>query len=154
MADLLIQKGQGKGPAYASITDANDVITWLEPPPAAAPAGALPYRRLGALKDWRTPSPFLYTVEIDVAEADIPALAEWYEGEHLAMLAAVPGTLGASRYENIQGSDIRFLAAYRFATPGIPETPAWIEARSTPWTERMRPLFRTSRRFIRRLLPG
>lgn len=150
MADLLIARGAA--PAYASISDPQDVIGWLEPPPAAAPDGARPYRRLAALNNWRTPSPILYTVELDVAEADVPALTEWYEGEHLAMLAAVPGTLGASRYEALEETGFRFLAAYRFATPDIPETPAWIAARSTPWTLRMRASFRASRRFIRRLL--
>lgn len=154
MADLLI--GRGGGAAYASITAPDDVIGWLEPPPVVVPDGALPYRRLAALNDWRTPSPILYTVELDVAEADIPALTEWYEGEHFAMLAAVPGTLGASRYEALgeTGGEagFRFLAAYRFATPDIPETPAWIAARNTPWTLRMRASFRHSRRCIRRLL--
>jgi hypothetical protein len=153
MADLLIVRGPGTGAAYAAVTDAADVIGWLEPPPAAAPAGALPYRRLGALNDWQTAAPFLYTVELDVAEADVPALAEWYEGEHLAMLAAVPGTLGASRYEAMGEAEFRFLAAYRFTTPDIPETPAWIAARSTPWTLRIRASFRRTRRFMRRLVP-
>lgn len=151
MADLLI--GRGGGASYASVTAPDDVIGWLEPPPVAVPDGALPYRRLAALGEWRTPSPVLYTVELDVAEADIPALTEWYEGEHFAMLAAVPGTLGASRYEALGENDFRFLAAYRFATPEVPETPAWIAARSTPWTLRMRASFRRSRRFIRRLVP-
>lgn len=137
MADLLIRKGAGPGPIYVSVTDPAEVIGWLEPPPAVAPAGALPYRRLAALNDWRRPAPYLYTVELDVAEADVPALTEWYEGEHLAMLAGVPGTLGASRYEAVGDAEFRFLAAYRFATPDVPDSAAWIAARSTPWTLRM-----------------
>ncbi len=152
MADLLIRRGAGPGPAYASVTDPTEVIGWLEPPPSVASDGALPYRRLAALNAWQVASPFLYTVELDVAEADVPALTEWYEGEHLAMLAAVPGTLGASRYEAIGDADFRFLAAYRFAAPDVPDSAAWIAARSTPWTLRMRTSFRRSRRFIGRLL--
>jgi hypothetical protein len=35
----------------------------------------------------------------------------------------------------------------------VNQTPEWIAARSTPWTERVRPLFRQSRRYIRRHLP-
>ncbi len=152
MADLLILPGGNQAPCYRDITDDGEQYSWQEPAPASVPAGALPYRRLGALNAWNTPSPFIYTVELDVAEADVPELTRWYEQEHLGMLAAVPGCLGASRYEAIGANPFRFLACYRFEDPGIPETPAWIAARSTPWTLAMRDRFRNARRFKRRLL--
>ena len=153
MPDLLIIPGQGGKPLYQAIDNAADGYAWAEPPPkGVAPAGALPYRRLAALKDWRTPSPIIYTVEIAIDDAHVPELTQWYAEEHLAMLADVPGCLGASRYEALTPSEFRFLACYRFVEPGVPQTPAWIAARSTPWTLAMVVKFRASRRFIRRLV--
>jgi hypothetical protein len=149
MADLLIQPGEGAGPRYASITDDTELCTWWEPPPTPLPAGAA-YRRLGAIGDAALLSPVIYTVELSVAEADLPAVFAWYEGEHLAMLAACPGCLGAARYQLIGEGPFNLLAAYRFVDAGVNETAEWDAARSTEWTLRVRGAFRASRRFLRR----
>jgi hypothetical protein len=34
----------------------------------------------------------------------------------------------------------------------VNQTPEWITARSTPWTDRVRPFFRMSRRYMRQLV--
>jgi hypothetical protein len=157
MADMLILTNgaaAANGTRYANVANAADVWTFVEPaPPGTPPEGAVPYRFLAALGDVKTPSPVLYTVELDIAEQDLPAVFAWYEGEHLKLLTECPGCLGGARYQRLDGGAPNLLAAYRFAREGVNETPAWIAARSTPWCERVRPLFRSSRRFVRRLGP-
>ena len=156
MVDMIILTdgaAAANGARYADVENPADTWTFVEPAPAGAPpADAVPYRLLGARGDVRTPAPVLYTVELDIAEADLPEIFRWYEEEHLRMLTDCPGCLGGARYQRLDGGSPNLLAAYRFEREGINETPAWITARSTPWTERVRPLFRSSRRFIRRLV--
>ena len=151
MADLLIQPGRGPGTRYQNIEDAGDTWHWLENPPADATDG-IPYAFIASLGDVSRPAPFLYTVELDIAEADLPAIFEWYEKEHLPMLTSCPGCIGGTRYRRLDGGAPNLLAAYRFERPEVNETPEWITARSTPWTERVRPMFRSSRRYVRRLV--
>lgn len=151
MADLLIQQGQGAGLRYQDLENESDVWHWLESPSAEA-SGGIPYAFIASLGDVSRPAPFLYTVELDIAEADLPAIFDWYEREHLPMLTSCPGCIGGTRYRRLDGGAPNLLAAYRFEWPEANETPEWIAARSTPWTERVRPMFRSSRRFTRRLL--
>jgi len=157
MADMIILTDGAAAPGgtrYANVEDPADVWTFLEPAPQGAlPAGAVPYRFLGARGDARTPSPVLDTVELDIAEQDLPEIFRWYEEEHLELLTSCPGCLGGARYQRLDAGRPNLLAAYRFEREGVNETPAWIAARSTPWTERVRTtLFRGSRRFVRRLV--
>lgn len=157
MADMLILTdgaAMAGGQRYADIADPSGVWTFVEhPPQGPAPAGAVPYRALGSLGDVSRPAPVLYTVELDIAEADLPEIFRWYEEEHLPMLTSCPGCIGGTRYQRLDGGAPNLLAAYRFERPEVNQTPEWIAARSTPWTERVRPMFRASRRFVRRLLP-
>jgi hypothetical protein len=150
MADLIIASGRGAGPHYVDIENPADVWTWLEPPSAAMLAG-IPYKRLGALGNTRVLSPYLYTVELDVAEENLPAIFEWYEREHLPMLTACPGCIGGTRFQRLDDGSPNLLAAYRFERPEVNQTPEWEKARSTEWTLRVRPFFRASRRYMRRL---
>lgn len=150
MADMLIVQGRGPGLRYVNIEDQNDCWTFVEPVPTPAPAG-IPYRRLGALGDVTTPGPFLYTVELDIAPEHLPEIFKWYEEEHLPMLTSVPGCLGGARYQRMEPGAPNLLAAYRFVKPEVNQSAEWIAARSTAWTERMRPYFRGQRRFVRRL---
>ena len=155
MPDLVILTDGGAGGArYADIENPADVWTFVEQPSGTTPSGAVPYRFIASLGDVSRPAPFLYTVELDIAEADLPAVFDWYEKEHLPMLTSCPGCIGGTRYQRLDGGAPNLLAAYRFEMPEANATPEWIAARSTPWTERVRPLFRTFRRFTRRLLPG
>jgi hypothetical protein len=66
---------------------------------------------------------------------------EWYNSEHLPVLAGVPGVLCARRYRGT-GATQRYAAIYHFANPDVPNSAAWKTAGGTPWTERMRPHFR------------
>jgi hypothetical protein len=150
MADLLIQQGRGAGLRYQDLENEADIWHWLEAPPEEQ--GGIPYGFIASLGDVSRPAPFLYTVELDIAEADLPAIFDWYEREHLPMLTSCPGCIGGTRYRRLDGGAPNLLAAYRFERPEANQTPEWITARSTPWTERVRPMFRTSRRFTRRLL--
>ncbi len=158
MADLLILTtgaASAGGHRYADIANPADVWTFVARPSGdAVPAGAVPYRFIAALGDVATPAPYLYTVELDIAEADLPAVFEWYEKEHLPLLTACPGCTGGTRYQRLDGGAPNLLAAYGFERPEVNQTPAWVAARSTPWCERIRPLFRSTRRFTRQLLPG
>ena len=161
MADLLILTdgaAAAGGHRYEDLEKPGEVWTFLERPGGggggATPAGAVPYRFLASLGDVGRPAPFLYTVELDIAEQDLPEIFRWYEEEHLPMLTSCPGCIGGTRYQRLDGGSPNLLAAYRFERPEVNETPEWIAARSTPWTERVRPLFRSSRRFVRRRLPG
>jgi hypothetical protein len=157
MADLLILTDGAAVPGghrYADLDDPKNTWTFVEKPQGPAPAGAVPYRFLASLGAVGRPSPFLYTVELDIAEEDLPEIFKWYEEEHLPMLTSCPGCIGGIRYQRLDGGAPNLLAAYRFEHPGVNETPEWIAARSTPWTERLRTKFRSSRRFARRLLPG
>ncbi len=154
MADLLIlTNGAAGGARYADLEDPKNIWTFVEKPQGPAPAGAVPYRFLASLGDVGRPSPYLYTVELDIAEEDLPEIFKWYEEEHLPMLTSCPGCIGGTRYQRLDGGAPNLLAAYRFEHPRVNETPEWIAARSTPWTERLRTRFRASRRFVRQLLP-
>jgi hypothetical protein len=158
MADLLILPNgtaAAGGHRYADVESPDDVWTFVARPGGdATPANAVPYRFLASLGDVSRPAPYLYTVELDVAEQDLPPIFEWYEKEHLPMLTACPGCIGGARYQRLDGGAPNLLAAYGFERPEVNQTPEWIAARSTPWTERMRAHFRGSRRYVRRLLPG
>jgi hypothetical protein len=151
MADLLIQPGRGAGTRYQDLENPADVWHWLENPPAAATDG-IPYAFIASLGDVSRPAPFLYTVELDIAAADLPAIYEWYEKEHLPLLTSVPGCIGGTRYRRLDGGAPNLLAAYRFERPEVNQSAEWIAARSTPWCDRVRPLFRSTRRFVRRLV--
>jgi hypothetical protein len=61
----------------------------------------------------------------------------WYDTEHLPRLCAVPGVLGARRY-NSSSHTPRYIALYLLAHAGVADSPAWREAAGTPWTARMR----------------
>ena len=90
-------------------------------------------------------APFHYVVETDVLaerEADFNA---WYDSEHLPGLAAVPGTVRAARYRDVAGHP-RYYACYDLTSPGTLGSPEWLAVRATPWSDRVRPTFRNTRR--------
>jgi hypothetical protein len=81
------------------------------------------------------------------AEADFNA---WYDQEHLAALAAVPGTLAARRYRSTEGNGgtHRYLAIYHLESPGVVRSAAWKAAVDTPWSARVRPHIRDRIRIL------
>ncbi len=155
MADLLILTdgaAMAGGHRYEDIEKPGGVWTFVEKPSGPAPAGAVPYKFLASLGDVSKPAPFVYTVELEIAAADLPEIFKWYEEEHLPMLTSCPGCIGGTRYQRLDNGVPNLLAAYRFTSPEVNQTPEWIAARSTPWTERLRGSFRSSRRFVRKLV--
>jgi hypothetical protein len=98
-------------------------------------------------------APFHYVVETDVLPEREVEFNRWYDSEHLAGLAAVPGTARASRYRNPETSP-RYHACYDIATPATVGSPPWAAVRATPWSDSVRPAFRnTKRTLFRRRAP-
>lgn len=94
------------------------------------------------------PAPWHYVVATDVLpehEADFNA---WYETEHAPGLAAVPGTVQASRWlcEEAGPGSPRYHACYELAEEQAFGSPAWLAVRATDWSSRVRPHFRNTRR--------
>ena len=52
---------------------------------------------------------------------------EWYNNEHIPMLAAVPGVLCARRFR-ATSANRRYVALYHLASPEVQATPAWKSA--------------------------
>jgi len=92
-------------------------------------------------------APFHYVVETDVMPAREEEFNRWYDNEHLAGLAAVPGTARASRYRNPETTP-RYHARYDIATPATVGSPPWAAVRATAWSERVRPAFRNTKRTL------
>ena len=92
-------------------------------------------------------APFHYVVETDVLSEREEEFNRWYDTEHLAGLAAVPGTARASRYRNPETTP-RYHACYDIATPDTVGSPPWAAVRATPWSERVRPAFRNTKRTL------
>jgi hypothetical protein len=84
------------------------------------------------------------------AEADFNA---WYNEEHLPALCGVPGVIAARRFRAIEGGPA-YMATYYLTEPEVQASSAWKEAADTPWTIRMRPLFRNTQRMVYRPLPA
>ena len=77
----------------------------------------------------------------------------WYDVEHLPGLAAVQGTVRASRFRNPRGSP-RYHACYDIESPSTVGSPPWVAVRGTSWSQRVRPAFRnTKRTMFRRITP-
>jgi hypothetical protein len=72
---------------------------------------------------------------------------EWYDTEHVPMLAAVPGVLCARRFR-ATAANRRYVALYHLVSPDVQATPAWRNAADTEWTRRMRPYFRDHLRLV------
>ena len=86
------------------------------------------------------PAPFTLLVHLETEPEHEGELNDWYDNEHLAALAAVPGVLGARRYRAREGSP-RYMAVYDYANAEVRESEAWKKAADTPWTLKMRPRF-------------
>jgi hypothetical protein len=135
-----------KAPALPTVTQVQRALESV--------VGSVEVAALRALLDVRgasegRPAPFRYAVETDVApelEADFNA---WYDREHLAGLAAVPGTVRAARFRDDHGHP-RYLALYDLEREDVLGSPPWLAVRATAWSSRMRPAFRNTRRILYR----
>jgi len=101
-------------------------------------------------------APWMYIVHTDIPDHIVDEYNAWYDKEHLPRCAAIPGVLRARRYAaaiSTSGtSSPRYLTAYELTGPDIWESPAALQARKTPWTEKMRSLFSNTRRALYRLV--
>lgn len=95
------------------------------------------------------PARWHYVVETDVLPAMEDEFNAWYTGEHLPGLAAVPGTVAASRWVRV-GNGPRYTACYDLATRETLGSPPWLAVRATAWSDRVRPAFRQTRRSLYR----
>ena len=102
-------------------------------------------------------APWMYIVHTDIPDHIVDEYNAWYDSEHLPRCAGIPGVLRARRYMStgIRGgvSDgPKYLTAYEMTGADVWESPAALQARKTPWTEKMRSLFSNTRRGLYRLI--
>ena len=72
---------------------------------------------------------------------------EWYNTEHIPMLAAVPGVIMARRFR-ATSANRKYVALYHLESPEVQASTAWKNAANTPWTEKLRPHFRDHLRLV------
>ena len=94
---------------------------------------------------------FRYVVETDASDGWSDELDRWYDAEHMPGLARVPGCVRARRFLNRDAGPLS-CACYDLVAPEVLESPAWLAVRGTPWSERVRPQFRNTRRTLFRTL--
>jgi hypothetical protein len=94
---------------------------------------------------------FHYTVETDAADGWEEEIFRWYDTEHMPGLAAVPGCVLAQRFLNDDGGPHSH-ACYDLTDPKVLESEAWLAVRRSPWSDRVRPQFRNTRRTMFRTL--
>ena len=143
---------------------------WLREPTDVAPAPlaqavaaasggtAVAADRLACVQDIRgashgAPVAFHYVLETDVVPEGEHELNDWYDREHLPGLAAVPGTVRAQRFRNLDGAP-RYHSIYELARQDAFESPPWLEVRHTAWSDRVRPTFRNTKRTMFRRVTG
>jgi hypothetical protein len=101
-------------------------------------------------------APWMYIVHTDIPDHIVEEYNAWYDAEHLPRCVAVPGVLRARRYTAVACSSghagPKYLTAYELAGPDVWESEAALQARKTPWTEKMRSLFSNTRRALYRLV--
>jgi len=98
----------------------------------------------------------MYIVHTDIPDHIVDEYNAWYDSEHLPRCAAIPGVLRARRFAStgiLSGGSSdgpRYLTAYELSGPDVWESPAALQARKTPWTEKMHSLFSNSGRALHR----
>ena len=65
----------------------------------------------------------------------------WYDTEHIPLLAAVPGVLRARRFLAAEGKP-RYIALYDLADASVAGSAPWKAALATPWAQRIDTLTR------------
>jgi len=85
---------------------------------------------------WGAPEGGFLTVRLDVAPEHEQDFNAWYDQEHLAALAGVPGVIAVRRFRAIQGEP-KYMAVYHLTEPGVRSSEAWRRAADTPWSARV-----------------
>jgi len=96
------------------------------------------------------PAPFHYVVEAGVDAEHESEFNAWYDAEHLPGLAAVAGCVRARRLRILETLDGRsiYLACYDLVAASALTSDAWLAVRRTPWSDRVRPTFRDTKRTV------
>lgn len=89
---------------------------------------------------WGAEAGGLLFVRLEVGPEHEQDFNNWYDQEHLAALAAVPGVIAVRRFRAIQGSP-KYLATYALTEPDVVNSEAWHRAADTPWSFRVRETF-------------
>ena len=95
-------------------------------------------------------APWHYVVATDVRAEHEDDFNAWYRDQHLPGLAAVPGTVRASRHSVVEGAGPRYHACYDLAERSAFNGREWLAVRATPWSSRVRPHFFNTRRTMYR----
>lgn len=86
-------------------------------------------------------APYVLTVRLDIGPEHEEEFNDWYNMDHLPALAHVPGVLSARRYRATVGSP-RYLAVYELGNKELLQEDTWKKAAASPWTLRMRRLYK------------
>lgn len=89
----------------------------------------------------------LLVIGMNVEPAMEAEFNRWYVEEHVPNLFALPGVLGARRYESRTGGQ-KHIAMYHLAQPEVQASAEWKKAIDTPWASTVRPHTRDRARFV------
>jgi hypothetical protein len=78
----------------------------------------------------------LFVACAEVSDTHVQDFNQWYDTEHLPMLANVPGVLGARRFLASSGTP-RYVALYDLANTQVIDHADWRAAQKTDWSKRM-----------------
>jgi hypothetical protein len=152
------------GDAYAYLAlarpeplEAGDLAPVRDALATALPADAAPrvsrltqaFDVAGASQD--APPAWHYVVEMDPEAGWRDELLRWYDTEHMPGLAAVPGSIRATRLLNHDHGPLS-LACYDLIAPDVLGSPPWLAVRHTAWSDIVRPHFTNVRRTMFRTL--
>ena len=83
----------------------------------------------------------MLTVRLDIDPEHDAEFNDWYNTDHLPALGSVPGVYAAHRYRATAGTP-RYLAVYELADQDLLKGDHWKTAAASPWTLRMRHLYK------------
>jgi hypothetical protein len=86
-------------------------------------------------------SPYVLTVRLGIGAEHEAEFNDWYNTDHLPALTSVPGVHGARRFRATAGLPT-YLAVYELASADVPQSDAWRKAADSPWTLRIRRIYR------------
>jgi hypothetical protein len=135
------QRGQPAGPArWCVLSDLGDGAK-------SEPDGVWLLEQINAGdRDSPDGAAALFVVAMDIAELAEDEFNDWYDTEHIPLLAAVPGMIRARRFRTLHGAP-RYAAIYHLADPHAYASAPWRQADQTPWIKRMR-RFQSNRQYL------
>jgi hypothetical protein len=99
-------------------------------------------------------SPYLYLVKTDIPTDIEQDFNEWYNKEHVPVLASVPGCFRARRFLAVDDQP-KYMAVYELENLEVIKSVAWANARDTAWTAKIRPHMQNlERRLYQLILPA